>query len=208
MPHLDVRTLPCPGPVIELRKQLEAGVREVELHVADDLARSNVSRFARSRGAEPEVQPHPAGGFLVTVRVPHGADASSPPEGGDPDDLCALPEPATARGPRIVQVAADTMGQGDPALGALLLRGYLKTLRSVEPRPDLLVFYNAGVRLCCEGSTSLDDLAALAAAGVEIIACGTCLNFYGLADKLAVGRVTDMLEITTTLATAEHVARP
>ncbi|MFH1465643.1 MAG: sulfurtransferase-like selenium metabolism protein YedF [Pseudomonadota bacterium] len=208
MLHLDVRTLPCPGPVIELRKQLEAGVREVELHVADDLARSNVSRFARSRGAEPEVQPHPAGGFLVTVRVPAGADASSAPDGGDPEDLCAIPEPTAPHGPRIVQVTSDSMGHGDPALGALLLRGYLKTLRDVQPLPDMLVFYNAGARLCCEGSTSLEDLRALAAEGVGVLACGTCLNFYGLADKLAVGRVTDMLEIATTLATAGHVQRP
>jgi selenium metabolism protein YedF len=119
-----------------------------------------------------------------------------------------MPAPSLPRGPRIVQVTTDSMGQGDPTLGALLLRGYLKTLRSVEPRPDRLVFYNAGVRLCCEGSSSLEDLLALAEAGVEIIACGTCLNFYGLADRLAVGRVTDMLEITTTLATAGHIARP
>jgi selenium metabolism protein YedF len=100
------------------------------------------------------------------------------------------------------------MGQGDPALGALLLRGFLKTLRSVGPRPDVMVFYNGGVRLCCEGSTSLEDLAALAEAGVVIIACGTCLNYYGLAERMVVGRVTDMLEIATTLATAEHVLRP
>ena len=205
---LDVRTLPCPGPVIELRKQLEAGVREIQLHVADDLARSNVSRFARSRNATPEVEAHPAGGFLVTVRVPAGADVSRAATDGDPEDLCLVPEPSAPRGPRIVQITTDAMGQGDPALGALLLRGYLKTLRAVEPKPDRMVFYNAGVRLCCEGSSSLDDLAALAGAGVEIIACGTCLNFYGLADKLAVGRVTDMLEIATALATAGHIARP
>ena len=208
MQLLDVRTLPCPGPVIELRKQLELGEREILLHVADDLARSNVSRFARSRGAEAAAEAHPSGGFLVTVRVPAGVDASGTSEGGDPDELCAAPGSPLPGGPRIVQINADAMGLGDPALGALLLRGYLKTLRSVRPLPDRLVFYNAGVRLCCEGSTSLEDLAALAEAGVEIIACGTCLNFYGLADRLAVGRVTDMLEIATTLATAGHVARP
>jgi selenium metabolism protein YedF len=100
------------------------------------------------------------------------------------------------------------MGAGDDDLGALLLRGFVKTLAAVEPRPDVIVCYNGGVALCCEGSPVLDDLRALQAAGVLVLACGTCLNFYGLADRLLVGRVTDMLEIVDTLGRAGHLIRP
>ncbi len=200
---LDVRSLPCPGPVIELRKLLDSGVTAVDLHVADELARSNVSRFAATRGAQVTTEPH-QGGFLVGIRAPAGADAPLPSPAVEPPPGCAAP----VAGPRVVQITADTMGSGDAELGALLLRGFLKTLDKVEPLPDTVVLYNAGVKLCCEGSPALDALRALADAGTTVVACGTCLSFYGLADTLAVGRVTDMLEIVTILGGAGSVDRP
>jgi len=107
-----------------------------------------------------------------------------------------------------VQISATTMGTGDDELGALLMRSFLKTQSQLERKPDAVLFYNDGVKLCCEGSVLLDDLRALEAAGVEIIACGTCLNFFDLADQLRVGRVTDMLEIASRLADAGTIVRP
>lgn len=205
---LDVRTLPCPGPVMELRKLLDTGARDATLHVADDLARSNVTRFATSRGARVRSDASPDGGFLVHVAVPGEVDASRPPPSGDPAPACDVPSPAPSTGPRVVQLTSRTMGIGDDDLGALLLRGFVKTLANVEPRPDVIVCYNGAVALCCEGSPLVDDLRALQATGVGILACGTCLNFFGLAGRLAVGRVTDMLEIVTTLARAGHVVKP
>ncbi len=206
MRELDVRHLPCPGPVIEVRKALEAGERELRVLVADELARSNVTRFAASRGAEVSSEPLPSGGFAVTVRA--GEGSHRPPPEGDRGLECSLP--AADGRPLVVQVSSDVMGRGDDELGALLLRSFLKTLLELEPRlgPDTVVFYNAGVRLCCEGSPVLEDLRRLEAKGVEILACGTCLNYYGLAASLAVGRVTDMLEIATRLAGAARVVRP
>jgi len=210
--EIDVRHLPCPGPVLEVRKQLEAGEREVRVLVADDLARSNVTRFATSRQAQVEAEPLDGGGWVVTVRA---TDASAtPPAEGDQGLECALPEVAGQEGvpgrPLVVQVTGERMGRGDDELGALLLRSFLKTQRQLEPHlaPDAIIFYNAGVRLCCEGSPLLDDLRALEEAGVEIIACGTCLNFFGLAPKLAVGRGSDMLEIASRLAEASRIVRP
>ncbi len=212
MKEIDVRHLACPGPVIEVRKLLDAGERELLVHVADELARSNVTRFATSRQAEVTAEPAPDGGFLV--RVLAGEASSAPPPEGDEGLDCALPEPASPEGgprrPLVVQVTADRMGRGDDELGELLLRSFLKTQLQVEDhlRPDAIIFYNAAVKLCCEGSTLLDDLRALEASGVEIIACGTCLNFYGLASKLAVGRGSDMLEIASRLAGAGHIVQP
>ena len=97
---------------------------------------------------------------------------------------------------------------GDDDLGALLMRSFLKTQAQLEHPPEAIIFYNDGVKLCCEGSLLLDDLRSLEAAGIEIIACGTCLNFFELADKLRVGRVTDMLEIASRLADAGRIVRP
>jgi selenium metabolism protein YedF len=100
------------------------------------------------------------------------------------------------------------MGTGDDELGGILLRSFVKTQAQLERTADAIIFYNAGVTLCCDGSLLLDDLRSLEQAGVEIIACGTCLNYFELADQLAVGRVTDMLEIASRLAAAGSIVRP
>jgi selenium metabolism protein YedF len=202
MHHVDVRTWACPGPVIELRRLLGAGEMVVSLHVGDDLARSNVSRFAASRGAAVAVAPAEGGSFVVTVT----AGAAQPAT--DPAHEAAVLACRPGGGPLVVQIGAAVMGTGDDELGALLLRSFVKTLAQLASPPHAVLLYNGGVRLACEGSAVLGDLAALETAGVEVLTCGTCLNYYQLADRLAVGRVTDMLEIATRLATAESVLRP
>ena len=67
---------------------------------------------------------------------------------------------------------------------------------------------NDGAGSASEGSASLEDLRALAEKGAEILTCGTCLNYYGLAEKLAVGGVTNMYAIVETLANAGKVIKP
>ncbi len=202
MKTIDVRGLACPGPVLKLRDLLEAGERKIAMHVADELCRSNVTRFAASREAAVEVEEPGDGTFIITITA--GADAATARTGEE----ALLTAEAPATGPRVVQVTAATMGSGDDELGALLLRSFIKTQAELERRPDAIVFYNDGVKLCCEGSLLIDDLKGLEAAGVEIIACGTCLNFFSLGVQLRVGRVTDMLEIAALLANAGSVVRP
>jgi selenium metabolism protein YedF len=207
--EIDVRTVACPGPVLELKKALEAGEEGLCLIVADELARSNVTRFAQSRGAEVESEPNPDGGHRVVVTA--GASSAQPGAEDAAALDCPVEEPAASpqgAGPRVVQVTSATMGQGDEELGSLLMRSFLKTQLQLDARPAAILFYNRGVELCCEGSVIVGTLRELEAAGIEIIACGTCLNYFSLADKLAVGRATDMLEIATRLAEAGKVVRP
>jgi selenium metabolism protein YedF len=206
MKRIDVRNLACPGPVLKLRDLLEAGEREIAMHVADELSRSNVARFAASRGADVEVAEGDDGSFVLAIRAGGSAAEARP---GEKELLtCEVPEPTVSAGRRVVQITAATMGSGDDELGSILLRSFLKTQAELERKPDAIVFYNDGVKLCCEGSLLVDDLKALEQAGVEIIACGTCLNFFKLGDRLCVGRVTDMLEIAGLLADAGSTVRP
>lgn len=202
MKTVDVRDLACPGPVLKLRDMLEAGEREIEMHVADELCRSNVTRFATTRNAEVEVEDPGDGSFVVTINAREESTSAHPGE-----EAYLVSEVREAR-PRVVQITASTMGSGDDELGGILLRSFVKTQAELEPRPDAILFYNDGVKLCCEGSNLLDDLRSLEETGVEIIACGTCLNFFELADQLRVGRVTDMLEIAGRLAGAGTIVRP
>ncbi|MCD4750136.1 MAG: sulfurtransferase-like selenium metabolism protein YedF [Thermoanaerobaculales bacterium] len=207
MKDIDVRKLACPGPVLALKNLLETGEQEIRLLVADDLARSNVSRFATTRGADVTASPHSDGGFLITVRA--GSQSTEAHSGEEEFLVCDVPEEgAKGRGPTIVQITNVVMGSGDDELGSLLLRSFLKTQAQLDKLPDKIIFYNDGVKLCCEGSLLVQDLRNLEENKVEIIACGTCLNFFGLAESLAVGRGTDMLEIAGLLAEAGHIVQP
>jgi selenium metabolism protein YedF len=204
MKPINVRNLACPGPVLKLRELLDSGELSLCLHVADELSRTNVSRFAESRGAAVEIDDPGDGSFLVRITA---AEESRVARSGE-EELINCDLPGTGGGRRVVQVTGNTMGTGNDELGQLLLRSFLKTQVQLEHRPEAVIFYNDGVKLCCEGSLVLDDLQTMESEGIEIVACGTCLNFFELADRLMVGRVTDMLEIATILSEAGRVVRP
>ena len=100
------------------------------------------------------------------------------------------------------------MGSGDDQLGRILLKNFFFTLAENDTAPDLLLFVNGGARLTTAGSEIVEALQKLADLGADIATCGLCLEFFGLKEALAVGRVTNMLEIVTTLQTAGRVIRP
>lgn len=105
----------------------------------------------------------------------------------------------------VIVVSAEQMGRGDEGLGAKLLANFLRTLASLDSKPEAVVFYNAAVRLLGPGSTSLDALKQLDDAGVELLACVTCLEFFTLTDRLEVGQVSNMREIAQRLMAAQKV---
>ena len=100
------------------------------------------------------------------------------------------------------------MGTGSEELGRALLKAFVFALTQQDRLPKTILFYNGGAALTCEGSPMLEDLKALEAQGVEIMTCGTCLNFYGLTEKLAVGSVTNMYVIVEKLTQAGNVVKP
>jgi len=104
-----------------------------------------------------------------------------------------------------VFITSDRIGTGDDELGRLLMRNFIYSLARNADRPAAVMFLNGGVRLCCEGSDSLDDLRFLAEDGVTIKACGTCLDFLGIKDSLAVGEVGAMPDTVAALMGADDV---
>ena len=109
---------------------------------------------------------------------------------------------------KIVVLRSGKMGEGNDELGATLMKGFLYALTQQEELPSTILFYDGGAFLTCEGSKSLEDLKALEAQGVEILTCGTCLNFYGISETLAVGGVTNMYDITEKMMKAGLVIKP
>ena len=86
------------------------------------------------------------------------------------------------------------MGSGNDELGAVLMKSFFFAETQLDTLPDKILFYNGGAKLTVEGSDCLEDIRILEKEGVEILTCGTCLDFYGLKEKLAVGAVTNMYD--------------
>ena len=101
--------------------------------------------------------------------------------------------------PNTVVITGERLGTGNDELGQQLMGSFLRKIWGLDNKPTAIVFYNAGVKLLADGSHVLDALDGLSQAGVDLIACGTCVSFFELKDKIKVGRVSDMTEIASML---------
>ena len=100
---------------------------------------------------------------------------------------------------------SETMGSGDDVLGRVLMGAFLKKLWAKVDKPDILIMYNGAVKLLSKKSGYMDVMVGLEEAGVEILACGTCLDFFGLSDDLVAGHVSNMEDIVATMSKASKV---
>ncbi len=99
-------------------------------------------------------------------------------------------------------ISRSTLGQGDDQLGAILMKSFFVSLQELQPAPRAILLLNGGVQLAVDGSPVLAGLQELSRRGVNVLVCGTCLDFFQLKDKLAVGSVTNMYSILTELTAA------
>jgi selenium metabolism protein YedF len=182
---VDARGLACPEPVINARTALEKNER-ITVIVDNDTALENICRMAASVGAT-----------VVTVRKTDGIYINldkSPCSKAEHPGSCAETSLAAA-GPRVLVISQDTLGKGDDALGRILIKSFFHTLAETGPVPDVILFYNSGVKLVVGGSEVIDDIKALEQKGIRLLACGTCLDFFNVKDKLQAGSVSNMYEI-------------
>ena len=100
-------------------------------------------------------------------------------------------------------ITADTVGRGDPELGAKLMVNFVNTLPELGEGLWRVILVNGGVKLAVAGSPVLPKLKDLIASGVSLLVCGTCLDFFGILDKKEVGETTNMLDVVTSLALAD-----
>lgn len=191
----------CPIPVIKTKKAMQAltGAETIEVLVDNEIAVQNVSKMAASAGGQVSSEKLGEGEYKITIQMEGALAAESQAE-----ESC-MPD---ARDNTVVVVASDRMGEGNDELGKVLIKGFIFAVTQLDTLPKAMLFYNGGATLTTEGSDSLEDLKSLEAQGVEILTCGTCLDYYGLKDKLAVGSVTNMYSIVETMANAEKILRP
>ncbi len=159
------------------------------------VSKENVRRFAESQGHSVQVTEE-AGVF--TLRIEKRKESAERKEAG---------ETKAVTGGVVVFLDSDSLGRGSEELGKKLMRSFLQVLEQSDVRPEKVLLINSGVKLACEGSEVLEDLQELSKKGAEILACGTCLDFFAIKNKLAAGRISDMYQILTSLAQAGKVIK-
>lgn len=198
---VDARGQLCPKPLIMTKKAMlesRAGDR-ITVQLDNATAVENVTRFLTDNAVTVESSSQ---GTQTSLRFLAPSAALSRP------DTAAYCGPAPLARPHVIAIKSDTMGHGDEQLGSILIKALVNTIENVTPLPSAIVFYNRGVFLAIEGSGVLDALTELSGKGVRILACGTCLDFYKVKDKLRVGIVSNMYDILETLSAAGHVIYP
>src|SRR3989338_1513109 len=186
---VDARGLPCPQPIMLTMKAL-AEADEMVIIVDNAVAKENVTRFGKSQGYEVSFEKK-EGGIYVTLKK---AKVESTEKGDKSASNIAL------------FIGSDVLGRGeDHQLGALLMEKFLHTVGGLPQKPETILLINTGVKLVAEDSLVVGELKQLEAQGVEILACGTCLQRFQLTDKVKAGKISDMYTIADTMFKAGKV---
>lgn len=192
---LDCRGLACPGPVMRCLDVIEKHAPETLVVLVDDpAANENVTRLLSGKGYA--VAAAEAVGHTV-LRAARSGPSAMPAA-----STCASGQETVA-----VFIASEAIGAGDDELGGKLMLNFLATLPELGASLWRVILVNGGVRLATTGHPCLDKLQALAAAGVSVLVCGTCLTFFGLMEAKQVGETTNMLDVVTSLHLAGKVIR-
>ena len=184
---IDAKGLACPKPVILTKKEIE-GTEEgiIKTIVDNEIAKDNLSKLAKSMGLEYKVDQDVDGNYEVSINKV-GKEDYTPTE--------TIKPMGRVNDGAVIVIPSDIMGSGDPELGKILMKSFIYTVSETKPYPKAMLFYNSGVKLTIKSSGVLDDLLNLEEVGVEIISCGTCLDFYDLKDELGVGEISNMYTI-------------
>jgi len=191
--QIDARGKACPMPVIMAKKEIDGGCRDLTVLVDNRTAVENLTRLGNS-----------AGMTVTTGETADGLFVCLTGEGKiveNPVIAC----PTTGNG-YAVFIGKDIIGAGDPTLGYNLMKMALYTLAQGDSVPAHVLFMNDGVKLPAgEEQQVIDSLMTLVEKGTIVLVCGTCLNFYGIADRLKVGTVSNMYDILGAMQRADKV---
>lgn len=200
---IDCKGMACPLPVVNAKKASE------ELHTGDgltvlvdnEIAVQNLTRFAEHKGFGVCAEKKGDKEFAVIMQI-----TGSAAEPAQKEEVACVMD--SRRKGMLVVLSGNVMGTGDAKLGTSLMKAFVFALTKQDQLPDTILCYNTGAYLTCEGADTLEDLKLLESEGVTILTCGTCLDFYGLKEKLAVGGVTNMYDIVERMENAAQIIKP
>lgn len=197
----------CPLPVVMTKKVLDHAEdgEIVEVHVDNEIAVRNLEKLAKNQQSAVRSETVGEKHFVVFITTGEAGKAGDDSSAAEDYEACDC-QPAENH--TVVVLRSSSMGNGSEELGKTLIKGFIYALTQLEELPEKIICYNGGVFLTTDGSDSLEDLKLLAEQGVEIYSCGTCLNYYGLTEKLQVGEVTNMYSIVEMMAGASKIICP
>lgn len=195
----------CPIPVVKTKnaiKEMGAEGGRVETLVDNEIAVQNLIKMANQKGYPVQSEKLEQNKYRVVMTI--GTEKAA--ESEVKDEAVCIPDRRADN--TVVVISSPYMGEGDDALGAVLMKGFIYAISQQDTLPATMLFYNGGAKLTCEDAPTLEDLKSLEAQGVEILTCGTCLNHYGLTEKLQVGTVTNMYVIAEKMTQASLIVKP
>lgn len=187
---IDVKGLPCPEPLLKVKQFLDENPgKGFEILLDTQSSYENVGRFLKSKNVEyRDSTENGVHKFTVSGEV-YRLDANAA-------GICVT-----------AVLTSDTIGRGDDELGRVLMHAFLKTLPEISPKVTSVIFMNSGVKLACGSSDFIPALKKLQSQGVDILVCGTCLDFFNLKNDLKCGKVSNMFEICTLTANSDRVLK-
>ena len=191
---IDARGLQCPMPVIQAKQAMEE-VSNIEIYVDNVIAVQNLTKLAQQKQYTIHSEQKDEHTYVVELSK-------------DEIEIQDVNEAKHHLTNKVVVISSNGMGQGDEALGNMLMKGFIYALTQLEQLPSSVLFYNSGVLLTTHDSEMIKDLQILVDQGVEVLSCGLCLQHYQLQDQLLVGEVTNMYTILEKQMQAEGVIRP
>ena len=200
---IDCKGMACPLPVVNAKKAAEAlnAGDVLTVLVDNEIAVQNLTRFAEHKGFTVSAEKKAQKEYAVIMTV-----AGSAPVAEAQEEIACVMD--SRRKGMLVVLSGNVMGTGDPKLGTSLMKAFVFALTKQDQLPDTVLCYNTGAYLTCEGADTLEDLKLLESEGVTILTCGTCLDFYGLKERLAVGGVTNMYDIVERMESAAQIIKP
>lgn len=185
MKEIDAKGLACPKPVVLAKKAINSN-QEVLVIVDNQTAVSNLTKLGNKMGAEVSVVEESETEFRVMFKK----SKSSKGKNNEAD--------AENNGAKIYLIPSDTMGDGERELGQILIKGFISTIKELDPLPKRIIFLNSGVKLATKEDI-IFYLKELEDKGVEILLCGTCVDYYELQEEVEVGEISNMFEIADNL---------
>ena len=180
--EVDARGLNCPMPVINTKKELDKIEEGVVITTVDnEIAKENVLKLANSLNCEANIIKNEKDFISIEIKKRENVIIEK-------NENVALED-------KCIFISSDKMGEGNDELGRVLIKGFIYTLTECKPYPKHIILVNGGVKLSTENEATIENLKILEKAGVEILSCGTCLDYYGLKEELQVGTVTNMYTI-------------
>ena len=191
---IDAKGKNCPMPVIMAKKVIDSGVKFFEIEVDNKIAVENLKKLANSQGFITRVEENNS---YFKVDFSNGYE--------EYEEVLVKVEDKKPLGNWSIFVNKEIIGAGNDELGKSLMKMFIYTISEGEDLPKSILFMNGGVKVPTLNDQAIEHLKVLQDKGVELLICGACLNFYGLEEKLEVGKISNMYDITNSMKEASKV---